>query len=650
VKNLLGLVLAAFFAIASVKAAHAQCTPAAPPSTINTVCDLQNIGFNAASLAGDYVLGNDIDASDTVNWNNGTGFVPIGNCANSYFTGSINGQGYKISNLTSSYPIAIGTLNIGLFACIGSTGLVRDLGLTSINYSALYTGAIVVGGIAAQSYSGAIINSYVTGSVTAQGAQYGSHVGGLVGFSDATNIVDSYFSGKIANNSDSGGETGGLTGFNGGTISRSHALGSVTGPAAGVHTTGGLVGTNQGIITLSYAINKVVGSYATGGLVGAQFFGSIKDSYAEGAVNGGPGFFYPGWLPGAGGLIGYAASGTVTQTYAIGSVVAGPSTPTGGLVGSNSAATVTYGYYDTQATGQTTSAGGVGVITAQVQSGLPSGFDSSVWSASPGNTYPYLVVPLSQLSPSSYNLSTAPGVTAFQNEPCTCLADVFATIARTVGEIHDDASLLQTTVDYFWDGSRCSTPTGGADWTQNPNPTLLSEVSFVGPSDRSSTSPIFTNSIDVLIRGQTIFDWMGSGQLAILKLAAPSSSGKHFVLATGADLTNRLIFASDAWTGTRIAIYKQAGSMSDGQIVQIMDPVDGIFYSYTDLICTEEASLGQGCGRSYTPLSNNVLNDFNTILPTTPSGRPSYLALETFSAKANVTGQRETGWVEVIIK
>ena len=41
-------------------------------ANINTLQGMNN------NLSGNYVLGNDIDASDTVNWNDGKGFEPIG--------------------------------------------------------------------------------------------------------------------------------------------------------------------------------------------------------------------------------------------------------------------------------------------------------------------------------------------------------------------------------------------------------------------------------------------------------------------------------------------------------------------------------------------------------------------------------------------
>ncbi len=51
-----------------------------------------------------YTLATDIDASETTNpsgvWNTANGFVPVGGNGAPDFTGSFDGQGHTISNLT----------------------------------------------------------------------------------------------------------------------------------------------------------------------------------------------------------------------------------------------------------------------------------------------------------------------------------------------------------------------------------------------------------------------------------------------------------------------------------------------------------------------------------------------------------------------
>ena len=91
-----------------------------------------------------------------------------------------------------------------------------------------------------------------------------------------------------------------------------------------------------------------------------------------------------------GGLVAENA-GSLDQTYATGRVTGGTGSILGGLVGSNTfsdpsgnplfpqsatgtTGTATNSYWDTQTTGQSTSAGGTGVQTAQLVNVIPNGF------------------------------------------------------------------------------------------------------------------------------------------------------------------------------------------------------------------------------------------------------------------------------------
>jgi hypothetical protein len=103
----------------------------------------------------------------------------------------------------------------------------------------------------------------------------------------------------------------------------------------------------------------------------------IRASYAAGQVTCGS--------LSAGGLVG-TLDGKVEQSYATGLVAVG-----GGLIGvKNSGGRIIASYWDTEASGQTESAGGKGLTTAQLKSGLPAGFDPTIWGIIPGVSYPYL--------------------------------------------------------------------------------------------------------------------------------------------------------------------------------------------------------------------------------------------------------------------
>jgi filamentous hemagglutinin family protein len=272
---------------------------------VNNVYDLQNVRNN---LGGTYALGRDIDASATVAWNGGAGFVPIGN-ASATFNASFDGQGHTISGLVVNRP---GSNYVGLFGYIGTFATVGNVGLLGGSV----IGSSYVGALAGEN-NGSITGSYATGAVTSSGA--------------AT-------------------DTGGLVGYNSGSITQSYATGTVTGQ----NQVGGLAGFSPGTITQSYAAGTVSGTSEVGGLVGHNGYsagGTITQSYATGAVSG---------TTFVGGLVGKNdTGGTITGAYATGAVSS--TTNVGGFVGNNANAdpnSIQASYWDSYTTGQAAGIGG----------------------------------------------------------------------------------------------------------------------------------------------------------------------------------------------------------------------------------------------------------------------------------------------------
>jgi len=138
------------------------------PYEISTASDLQAM---QEDLSTNYIVVNDIDASGTVNWNNGQGFNPIGD-NDVRFTGSLDGKKYDISGLN----IKRQSKNyVGLFGAIGGAGEVKNVGVINVNM----TGNNQVGSLAGIN-NGNISNSYSTGNVTGE-----EDVGGLMTSSPA---------------------------------------------------------------------------------------------------------------------------------------------------------------------------------------------------------------------------------------------------------------------------------------------------------------------------------------------------------------------------------------------------------------------------------------------------------------------------------
>jgi len=278
------------------------------PYLIEDVHQLQAMKRN---ITAHYALANDIDASETKEWNDGVGFEPVGTgphlLPNVTFTGSFDGRNYTITGLYIDRP---DTYYIGLFGVVGTDGEVRNVGVVYADVSGDESVGALMGG-----NRGTVENSYATGSVT------GNHVvGGLMGESRGEEGMVSNSHSLVYVNGDS--VVGGLVGQNWGSIvSNSYATGAVNG---GSYVMGGLVGSNfEGTVEHSYATGNVGGDSIVGGLVGHNSGGLVSNSYATGIVNGNRT---------AGALVG-DNKGIVYNSYANGDVSA--SERVGGLVGSN---------------------------------------------------------------------------------------------------------------------------------------------------------------------------------------------------------------------------------------------------------------------------------------------------------------------------
>lgn len=371
-----------------------------------------------------------------------------GTIAQAYATGDVTGVlfvgglvGHSRGPVTQSYAggNVLGTSHVGglVGASLGPVGFSHATGHV--------IGENFVGGLIGSSASATVEHTYATGDV--QGTV---SVGGLVGTIVDGTVTESYATGAVRGNT----KVGGLVGESDGAITLSHATGSVTGTTGpGVYKYGGgLVGASSGTVTQSYATGTIGGVFDLGGLVGWNT-GAIAKSYATGAGVGVGGLvgrnaaqivqsYATGTvnsIDSAAGLVNTNEStGTILQSYAIGNVTArgvggglvaindgyvGQSFALGnvsgrfamgglvavnngtitesysagvvsndfglqGMVASNTG-TVTFSYWDIDKAGPT-SAGGVGLTTAQLKSGLPAGSDPAVWDIVPGVTYPFL--------------------------------------------------------------------------------------------------------------------------------------------------------------------------------------------------------------------------------------------------------------------
>jgi len=227
------------------------------------------------NLAGNYVLGADIDARPTASWNGNSGFTPVGT-ATTLFTGRLEGLGHVVDGLVIHRPRVL--TNLGLFGGM-QNALVSNLGLTNVNITGRTGTTMSTGALAGYAESSTFHNVFATGRV-----EFADFIGGLVGWADSVTVRQSHTSMIVF-----GEYAGGLGGMvMAGTIDHCYATGSVAGNYAG-----GLAGKLDSpgvspIIRDSYSIVAVNGSTAAGGIVGETDTGGaqIENTYAAGPVSG----------------------------------------------------------------------------------------------------------------------------------------------------------------------------------------------------------------------------------------------------------------------------------------------------------------------------------------------------------------------------
>ncbi len=355
-------------------------------------------------LGGDYELMNDIDCAETAAWNGGQGFNPVGyyidNDSYRRFTGTFQGNHHIIFNLTINRPTT--SRSVGLFGYTYSLSRIHNVGLKNAQIAGNdFVGALAgwswgmvsscfveegniqgsdsVGGLAGGQYGLTVEsyaeNIYVTGS---------SYVGGLVGYS-GDDILSCHSTGRVSGATAVGGLVGILSTerFIVSAYSNCEVMGSGD-------KVGGLVGNSERmIIELSYALGDVRGASGVGGLVGSGYGITIENSYAGGDVVG---------TSNVGGLLGEdwrqnlgSRETIIENSYAKAQVVG--SSTTGGLIGKEAwSISVQKSYWDVEISGQSTSDGGEGRITADMQQHSTfTGWDfTSIWFLRSGYTYPLL--------------------------------------------------------------------------------------------------------------------------------------------------------------------------------------------------------------------------------------------------------------------
>jgi hypothetical protein len=259
------------------------------PYQINTLDNLLWVSTNSDFWNSFFIQTADIDASSTINWNNGEGFEPIGRYL-MYFNGNYNGQGYEISGIfinrpSTNYQALFGYLN---------AGIVQNLHLTNCNV----TGEEIVGGFVGWiDCYGEVLNCTSEGTITGL-----NRVGGFVGEAKGGHIDGCSSDGIVVNQSYS------CTGGFGGTLDTTIVSNSFSSVAVtGMEDTGGFCGfTSSSQIADCYNLGIVYGDTNVGGFAGRCGNSVLIGCYNSGDITGNSHF---------GGLIGYGEGVRLSSSY-----------------------------------------------------------------------------------------------------------------------------------------------------------------------------------------------------------------------------------------------------------------------------------------------------------------------------------------------
>jgi len=140
----ISLLVFTFFSISFAVPIHAQYSGGSgtqtDPYLISTLGDLKMLSDSSSHWNRYFELTADIDATATLNWNEGKGFGMIGQMFNG-FSGGLDGKSHKISHL---YINRMGECYIGMFS-VTSGGYIRNLELEQCNVKATYCAGTLVG-------------------------------------------------------------------------------------------------------------------------------------------------------------------------------------------------------------------------------------------------------------------------------------------------------------------------------------------------------------------------------------------------------------------------------------------------------------------------------------------------------------------------
>ncbi|MBU3112119.1 hypothetical protein [Clostridium lacusfryxellense] len=275
----------------------------ASPYLVSSADEFNDIRNNLSAY---YLLTNDIDMNISP-YNEGVGFVPIGDLTNK-FLGSFDGGEYTVSNMYINNT----NDNSAPFGYVNTPCIIKNVRFEDITvYGARY-----VGGICGSATSVTVQNCRVINGNINNTLGYG---GGLIGYASLTIILNCMTSGVLhAQTSYSGGLVGYISCQSSTTRLVSFCYSSMDIIGDEIATTlGGLFGRVLYKVTIQncYATGSVTGRYYVGGFVGSLYSTSsyttyLNNNFSTGQVTGigvTPNYIY--------GFCGSYTSSYVSYTY-----------------------------------------------------------------------------------------------------------------------------------------------------------------------------------------------------------------------------------------------------------------------------------------------------------------------------------------------
>ncbi len=295
----------------------------ADPYQIETLDNLLWVSTTDSCWSSHFSQVADIDASDTENWNDGAGFSPIGCSEDMAFTGVYKGNLHSIMNLVIDRPDSthqglfgvaveaiIDSLNLVDFtvrgdSCVGGMiGFCQDSYIESCTLAGEVTGNSSVGGLVGEMRYTSILYCTSEGEIAGD-----CRVGGMIGFAYGFNMQSSINYCWVSGNQSVGGLIGesyynsGSTFYcnNEGNVTGNTLVGGVagyshvcmfgyidnSGVVRGLEKVGGVVGfSNNDDMYLCSNHGEVLGEVETGGIFGNSTAGVVYYCNNHGRVIG----------------------------------------------------------------------------------------------------------------------------------------------------------------------------------------------------------------------------------------------------------------------------------------------------------------------------------------------------------------------------